>query len=320
MRRQSLAAYWVTVGAVPAYALLAPGIEAHAIPSLATVSPAVETVARSMSSALPVGNEFDTAITQTGPSDGSVTESCLASALCAVKQRIRWRTPVWTPAFCDKIAHTVLESSRKYQLSPLLLIAIMVNESTMNESAVRITLRSGALYAKDGGLMGLRCVLDERGRCTNGGLRGMTWSQVIEPTTNIAFAARQLAYWRDAGSIAVRKTIVRGRDGIVRTRTKLVRCTHQDHAFWAHYNHGVRYIDHGPARYYPVRVGSLYLALARTLKVDDGPAAAFSLASASAGSHHPWMTDRRVGVLCRTIMGVGPVCEPAATAELRFQN
>ena len=42
----------------------------------------------------------------------------------------------------------------------------------------------------------------------------------------------------------------------------------QDHAYWAHYNHGPHYIDHGPARHYPHHIGVLYYALARTMGVD----------------------------------------------------
>ena len=44
--------------------------------------------------------------------------------------------------------------------------------------------------------------------------------------------------------------------------TKDVPCTHANHAFWAHYNHGPRYIDHGPARHYPHRVAVIDHALA----------------------------------------------------------
>ncbi len=278
---------------------------------------------RSLLGALPIADSPRAENPGTESANVDSTEECLASAICAIKQRIRWRTPAWTPEFCEAIARTVLESSRKHQLPPLLLVAIMINESTMNEGAVRITLKQGTLYAKDGGLMGLRCVIDKHGRCRNGDLRGMTWSQVVEPMTNITLAARQLAYWRDSGGVEERKTIARGSDGVMRTRSRLVHCTHSDHAFWAHYNHGMRFIDRGPARYYPNRVGSLYQALSRTLRMDESPYVGQGLASAGLKGLRG-MGTRRLGShqrsLSRTIMDAAPTCKQSATAEVHSQN
>jgi hypothetical protein len=325
-----MVAYLVSLGAVSAFALSAPGSDAHAVPTLGSVSPAIGTASQSTLCALPVPEEARSANAQPSEAPGaepseatSPTESCLASAICAVKQRIRWRTAAWTPSFCDEIAHAVLTSSHKHQLPPLLLVAIMIDESTMNENAVRITMKNGSVYAKDGGLMGLRCVVDKQGRCKNGDLRGMTWSEVVEPTTNIALAAHQLAYWRDSGGVTARKTLVRDADGVSRPRTRLIRCTHEDHGFWAHYNHGGRYIDHGPARNYPVRVASLHQALSRTLKMDPKAFPRLSLAHASPGRYAS-MGARGAGAqqhsLCRTIMDVGSVCRQSDTAEVHSAN
>ena len=44
-------------------------------------------------------------------------------------------------------------SAKKYDLSPTLLLAIMVNESDLNEKSARVYTREGKVYAKDGGLM-----------------------------------------------------------------------------------------------------------------------------------------------------------------------
>ena len=47
--------------------------------------------------------------------------------------------------------------------------------------------------------------------------------------------------------------------------TKNVPCQHKTHAWWAHYNHGPRYIDKGYARHYPHRVAVLDHAFASVM-------------------------------------------------------
>ena len=67
----------------------------------------------------------------------------------------------------------------------------MINESDMNEATFRTTVHNGAIYAKDGGLMGIRCIVDKQGRCGNGHVRGMrgkkSWTQ--RPTSRSARAS-----------------------------------------------------------------------------------------------------------------------------------
>jgi len=191
-------------------------------------------------------------------------DSCLVQTICAVKQKIRWQTPAWTPAQCQSIADAVAESAKRYDLSPTLLLAIMINESDMNEKAFRVSTRAGKVYAKDGGLMAIRCVLDRKDRCVNGNVRGMSWKQVMDPASNIEAGARELAYWRDVGGVASRT--VRRRDGT--EITKNGPCHHLTHAWWAHYNHGPRYIDKGYPRHYPHRIAVLDHALATVMNTD----------------------------------------------------
>ena len=88
------------------------------------------------------------------------SESCLVKTICSVKQKIRWQTPAWNPSQCQRIANAVSSSAKRHDLSPTLLLAIMINESDMNEKAMRIYLREGKVYAKDGGLMAIRCIVD----------------------------------------------------------------------------------------------------------------------------------------------------------------
>ncbi len=67
----------------------------------------------------------------------------------------------------------------------------------------------------------------------------------MDPVTNIELGARELAHWRDGGGVT-RKTIVKlDADGHRQHVTKDVPCEHKTHAWWAHYNHGPRYIDKG---------------------------------------------------------------------------
>jgi hypothetical protein len=195
-------------------------------------------------------------------------DSCLVKTICSVKQRIRWQTPSWTPTECQRIANAVASSSERHDLSPTLLLAIMINESDMNEKAFRLSLRAGKVYAKDGGLMAIRCVVDRKDHCVNGNVRGMSWKDIMDPVTNIEVGARELAYWRDGGGVA--RTTVHRRDslGHVREVTKDGPCHHLTHAWWAHYNHGPRYIDKGYPRHYPHRVAVLDHALATVMNLD----------------------------------------------------
>jgi hypothetical protein len=250
---------------------------------------------------------------------GTPTEDCLATTICAIKERVRWRAPAWKPQFCQKIAHAVLESAERYQVPPALILAVMINESDMNEATFRTTVRNGAVYAKDGGLMGIRCIVDKKKACSNGHVRGMAWKNVMDPATNIALGARELAHYRDGGGVA--KVTMRTRDGQGRlvVRQKLVPCAHKTHAYWAHYNHGPHYIDHGPARHYPHRIGVLYYALARTMGADTTEVTTTRLTVNDPGRRprtfdHP--VEARYQKLCQAIRDSKSECTGTTTAAL----
>jgi Transglycosylase SLT domain len=245
--------------------------------------------------------------------------SCLGSTICEVKDRVRWRTPAWKPAVCEQLARAVLDSSKRHDVPPSLILAVMINESDMNEKAFRTTMKGGRLYAKDGGLMGIRCIVDKQGRCTNGNVRGMTWNQVMDPITNIDVGARELAHWRHGGGITSVTVRTRGSDGVLRTKKKNVPCAHKTHAYWAHYNHGPHYIDHGPARHYPHRIAVLYYALARAMHVDTTLLTSMHLTINDPGKRprtadHP--VEARYQKLCQAIREVGLVCTERSTAQL----
>lgn len=247
------------------------------------------------------------------------SKSCLATTICEVKDRVRWRTAAWTPQFCEQIATAVLESSRRHDVPAALILAVMINESDMNEKAFRSTIRGGTLYAKDGGLMGIRCVVDKRGRCTNGNVRGLPWSAVMDPVKNIDIGARELGYWRRGGGVTPITVRLRGSDGVLRTKQRIVPCAHRTHAYWAHYNHGPRYIDRGRARHYPHRVAVLYYALSRAMSIDTSSLTAMHLTVKDPGKRVR-TADRpvepRYRKLCEAIRGAGPVCSERSTAQL----
>jgi hypothetical protein len=245
----------------------------------------------------------------------------LAATLCEVKRRIRWRTPAWQPEFCHTIAREVLKASTRYDVSPYLIVAIMLNESDLNEAAVSTTVKDGKAYARDGGLMGIRCVLGDKGRCKNGNVRGITWTQVMNPVTNIDLGAQALAYWRDTGGVAVETVRARDTSGRLLTRQKLVRCTHKDHAYWAHYNHGLRYIDHGRARYYPERIAILSYAFALAMNASPADLTAIRLAAHETADHLERRVKAPPGVrfqrFCEAIRNACPSIGKVATVQER---
>jgi hypothetical protein len=250
---------------------------------------------------------------------GLPSEDCLANTICAVKDRVRWRAPAWKPAFCQKISHAVLESAERYQIPPALILAVMINESDMNASTFRTTMRNGAIYARDGGLMGIRCIVDKQGRCSNGHVRGMAWKEVMDPATNVALGTRELAHYRDGGGVNRVTVRARNQRGQIVVRKKFVACAHKNHAYWAHYNHGPMYIDHGPARHYPHRIGVLYYALAKTMSVDTTEVTTTRLTVNDPGRRprtfdHP--VEARYQKLCQAIRDSKSACTSPTTAVL----
>ncbi|HEY2731701.1 MAG TPA: transglycosylase SLT domain-containing protein [Polyangia bacterium] len=206
------------------------------------------------------------AATSEADADTASTD-CLTSTICSVKEKIRWQTPAWTPSQCRRISDAVSTSAKRYHLSPTLLLAVMINESDMNEKASRAYTRDGKVFAKDGGLMAIRCHVDAHDRCTNGDLKGMAWKDLMEPATNIELGARTLAHYRDGGAVMTKTIVKLDANGQRERVTKEVPCTHKNHGFWAHYNHGPHYIDKGYARHYPHRIAVLDHALAQVMNV-----------------------------------------------------
>jgi hypothetical protein len=250
------------------------------------------------------------------PDRAAPPESCLASTICSVKERVRWHAPAWSPSFCHRIAQGVLDSAKRNDISPSLLLAVMVNESDMNEHAAPVTMKNGRVYAKDSGLMGIRCILDKRGYCSNAYVRGMAWRKVMDPITNIELGARELGRWKKGGGVT-RITVRVRENGQLVTKQKNVPCQHKTHAFWAHYNHGPRYIDHGFARHYPHRVAVLEYAIAEALNVEATELKTTSRITIHDRGQRDRTADRpvepRFRKLCSQIREVGGQCSNVAT-------
>jgi hypothetical protein len=202
----------------------------------------------------------------------------LAPALCCLRQSVNPRKAAWSPAFCRTLAEGVLASARRHDLAPALLLAVMINESDLDEKAARVSHPDGGI-AKDSGLMGIRCVLGPRGRCTNSFVRGMPWRTVMDPVANVELGALYLAHYRDGGGRSQVTVRLRDDDGAITTKIRNIPCPHRDHAWWAHYNHGTRYINHGEARFYPHHVAVLQDALAEGLGLErqGGPVPRYTL-------------------------------------------
>lgn len=190
---------------------------------------------------------------------------CFAQTICNLKQKLRWQKRPWEENTCREMAEGFVAIADEHKLNPALMLAIAINESDLDEQAVLASVRGETVFAKDGGLMGIRCILDEKGNCTNGNVRGLTWNNVMTPLTNIALGARELAHYRDGAGIERVEKSVRGRDGKVTRVVRNTRCKHRTHAYWAHYNHGPVYKSEGYARHYPHRVAVLYYALVKAM-------------------------------------------------------
>jgi hypothetical protein len=247
------------------------------------------------------------------PAAAPAGDTCLAEALCSLKGRIARRKP-WAPGLCQTLARGITASAARHGLSPALLLAVMIQESDLDEQAARVSHSRGAI-AKDSGLMGIRCVLDGRGRCTNGLVRGLPWRQVMDPLTNIELGARYLAHYRDGAGRSRITVRVRQPDGSVVLAERNVPCRHSDHAYWAHYNHGTRYIARGLARLYPRHVGALYAALGESLGLDTSELARLAGASLKQGSADQG-PGQRSRALCAAVHSARPACAAPALAYL----
>lgn len=191
------------------------------------------------------------------PGKPTVDQPTLSDFLCKLKKKVQYRHAPWDTTMCDTVSSAVLRSSKRHDVHPLLIVGTMTNESELVAGAMLAARKfDGKPLPTDAGLMGIRCIL-HKGKCRNSGIRGMTLKEVLDPATNIEIGTRRLAYWRKHS----KEKVTVWRRG--RRYRELVPCSHRNHAFWAHYNHGERYFASGRARHYPHRVGVLYGALVR---------------------------------------------------------
>ena len=138
--------------------------------------------------------------------DDGQADSCMVKTICAVKQKIRWMTPAWTPQECQRIANAIESSSKQHDLQP----DAAARDHDQRERHEREGV-PGLLVARRQGL--------REGRRVDG--NPLTWSttKIIVSmamcaawpgktswtrSTNIEVGARELAYWRDGGGITSR--------------------------------------------------------------------------------------------------------------------
>lgn len=103
--------------------------------------------------------------------------------LCQVQTAIR-RAPAWPAEKCDRVA-----AALNVTTAPGTFLAIAILESDLRDRAIAW---HGPRVA-DVGLTGLRCLVGDHGRCTNGVVAGYTVAELKDPVVNLAVADRLLA-------------------------------------------------------------------------------------------------------------------------------
>jgi hypothetical protein len=140
-------------------------------------------------------------------------EPVSAATVCRVQNALRWSLPAWKQKRCQEVA-----AALSVLPEPVTMLAVMANESGMNEKAIRWA----GPRTCDVGATGIRCVLGDDGKCNNGPARGYTIAQLMDPVTNVRIAhvlatikgARWLHRWNGdpgyAARIAVLASAIRG--------------------------------------------------------------------------------------------------------------
>lgn len=140
--------------------------------------------------------------------------------ICKVQHIIQRQQHRWSLSTCDRVAEAIART-----FNPLLVLAVAINESDLQESA-RARAR-GRRNVYDVGLMGVRCRLGRDHRCSNWPVRGRTLQDLFDPAINIAAAELIMKRKRQ----------------------------HSPHKWLQHYNGGTR--DRG----YAERIHALHVAL-----------------------------------------------------------
>jgi hypothetical protein len=99
-----------------------------------------------------------------------------AAQVCQVQNALRWQRPAWSAQRCCDVAAALSILPEKAEL-----LAVMANESNMNEKAIRWA----GPRTCDVGATGIRCILGDNGKCTNGAARGYTVAQLQDPLVNV---------------------------------------------------------------------------------------------------------------------------------------
>lgn len=107
-------------------------------------------------------------------------ESDVTPALvCRVQLALRPRSPAWPSEKCERVAAALNTTA-----APRTLWGIYINESDMRD---HVAVWHGPRTVDDGGF-GLRCLLDDHGRCTNGVVRGYRVRDLQDAETSIRLA------------------------------------------------------------------------------------------------------------------------------------
>lgn len=141
---------------------------------------------------------------------------------------------------CQRYADAFIAASKKYDVNLELLLAIAYVESDMRGERIADSTFSGNL-AYDVGLMGLHCEVGQDSKCATGWVKGETVKSLMNPRTNIMYAAKIL------------KALMKGAFDST--------CKCEGHPKWAHYNWGSKAFLNGTPVRYPIMVRAVKATL-----------------------------------------------------------
>jgi len=222
-------------------------------------------------------------------------DRCFIERMCELKEMVRWKTPRWSMDMCYRVGNAIIAEEHVSGVPRELILAVMINESDMNDKATRPYFdKNGKMTSWDGGLMGVRCIVDKDGRSCVNYMRKVTWKDLLVPEVSLRLAVRKMVSIRDQYP-----------------------CKHNDHPWFAHYNWGGKVIRTGIPRSYPQRVAVLWKALAEAGGKE--PPEIAQLRFVQIKGKRPVTINTPVGARHRDLVSKIKACRTCKQTELAMQ-
>jgi hypothetical protein len=106
--------------------------------------------------------------------------------VCAAQNAVRGKRPTWSVDLCRRLAFVLNGTAR-----PRTLLAMAVIESDLTVRALSpMKRKAGGERVRDVGLLGIRCLLDQQGRCRNFpvGKEFLSIQELFYPEVNVLLA------------------------------------------------------------------------------------------------------------------------------------